>query len=72
MTFTNSTIKASYSVKAKRGIDRKSSIGRSYTFGQSSEIIKAIITIRVTSLYLPISKENQLKTQMGITYLLGQ
>ena len=36
MIFTNSTVSASYSVKAKQGIDRKSSIEKSYRFGRSS------------------------------------
>ena len=49
-------------MKAKQEIDRKSSIERSCRFGQSSGKIKAVITISVTSFYLPVSKENQLKT----------
>ena len=67
MTLTNSTVSASYLVKAKQGINRKSSIKRQYKFGQSSGIIEAVITISITLLYLPVSKKNQLKTQMDIT-----
>ena len=67
MTLTNSKVSASYLVKAKQGINRKSSIKRRYKFGQSSGIIEAVITISITLLYLPVSKENQLKNQMGIT-----
>ena len=67
MTFTNSTVSASYSVKAKPGIDRKSSTERSGRFGQSSGKREAEITLSVTSFYLPVSKENQLKTETSIT-----
>ena len=56
-----------YSLKAKQGIDRKSSIERSCRFGQSSGKIEAVITISVTSLYLPVLKEDQVKTQTDIT-----
>ena len=67
MTFTNSTVSASYSVKAKQEIDRKSSIKRSCRFGQSSGKTEAVITISVTLLYFPVSKENQRKTKANIT-----
>ena len=67
MTFTNATVSANYSVKTKQGIDRKSSIERSCRFRKTSGNIEAVITISTTSLYLPVSKENQLKTQTDIT-----
>ena len=50
----------------------KSSIESAYRFGQSSGKREVVITASVISLYLPVSKENQLKTQTNITYLLGQ
>ena len=61
MTFTNSRFSASYSVKVKQRIDRKSSIERSCRFGQPSRKIEAVITISVISLYMPVLKENQLR-----------
>ena len=69
MTFTNSTVSASCSVKTKQGIDR--SIAKSCRFPQSSGKIEAVITISVTSLYLPVSKDNQLKTHTNIISYLG-
>ena len=68
MTFANSTVSASYSVKGKQGIDRKSSIERSCRFGQSSGKTEAT-TISVTSLYLLVSKGNQLKSKTDKTLL---
>ena len=58
MTFINSIVSASYSMKAALGIDRNSFIGGSCKFGQSSGKIEDVITISVTSLYLPVSKES--------------
>ena len=72
MTFTNSTVSASYSVKTKQGIDRKSSIERSCRFHQSSGKTEAVVTISVTSLYLPVSKENQLKIAIWAVNLFDQ
>ena len=56
----------SYFVKTKQGIDRKSSSKRSCNIRQSSGKIEAAVIISVTSVYLLISKENQLKTQTNI------
>ena len=61
MTFTNSTVKASNSVKVKQGINRKSSIERLCRSGQTSRKVEAAITISVISLYFPVSKKNQLR-----------
>ena len=58
LVFTNSTVTANCSVKVKQEIDRKSCSERSCRFGQSSGKKEAAITVSVTSLYLPVSKEN--------------
>ena len=67
MTFIDSTVSASYSVRANQRIDRKSSSERSCRFGPSSGKIEAVKLSVVTSFYLSVSKENQLKTQTNIT-----
>ena len=57
---------ASYFVKSKQVINRKSSSERSFRIRQSSGKIEAAVIIGVTSVYLMFSKENQLKTQTNI------
>ena len=66
MIFTNSAVSANYSVKTKQGIDRPSSSERPCRIRQLTRKIEAAVTISVTSVYLLVSKENQLKTQTNI------
>ena len=58
MTFTNSTVSASYSVRANQRIDRKSSTERSCRLGQSSKKIEAAITQCHFTLFADFKRES--------------